>query len=170
MNRPASKRPVVVSDSGPLIALAGCGHLELLSAVFDQIHVPRVVLDETTADRSRPGADGIAAFVQAHARVHPRRDDARYTAAVSHLDEGEAQALSLAHALGCGVLMDERRGRQTAIRQGVPLFGVLGVLLQAKRTGKIERIAGALDQMQANGYRISRALIDAALKLAGEAG
>ena len=108
--------------------------------------------------------------MQAHARVHPRRDDARYTAAVSHLDEGEAQALSLAHALGCGVLMDERRGRQTAIRQGVPLFGVLGVLLQAKRTGKIERIAGALDQMQANGYRISRALIDAALKLAGEAG
>jgi len=92
MNRPASKRPVVVSDSGPLIALAGCGHLELLSAVFDQIHVPRVVLDETTADRSRPGADGIAAFVQAHARVHPRRDDARYTAAVSHhvLDEARS--------------------------------------------------------------------------------
>jgi hypothetical protein len=28
----------------------------------------------------------------------------------------------------------ERRGRETAIRQGLPLFGVLGVLLQAKRT------------------------------------
>lgn len=86
----------------------------------------------------------------------------------SHLDEGEAQALSLAHALHCGVLMDERRGRRTAIRQGVPLFGVLGVLLQAKRIGKIERIAPALEQMQANGYRVSQALIDAALKLAGE--
>lgn len=162
-------RPVVVSDAGPLIALAGCGHLELLVAVFDAVHVPQVVLAETTADRSRPGAADIAAFVEAHVQVHPDRDDPVYTTAVSHLDEGEAQALSLAHALGCGVLMDERRGRQTAIRQGVPLFGVLGVLLQAKRIGKLERIAPALDRMQANGYRVSQALIDAALRLAGEA-
>lgn len=162
-------RPVVVSDAGPLIALAGCGQLALLAAVFDALHVPQMVLDETTADRSRPGANDIAAFVHAHARVHPRRDDAIYAAAIGHLDEGEAQALSLAHALGCGVLMDERRGRQTAIRQGLPLFGVLGVLVQAKRIGRIERVAGALDQMQANGYRISQALVDAALRLAGEA-
>jgi len=161
-------RPVVVSDSGPLIALAGCGQLELLLAVFDVLHVPQKVLDETTADRSRPGAADIAAYVQARAQVHANRDDAVYAAAVGHLDEGEAQALSLAQALGCGVLMDERRGRQTAIRQGVPLFGVLGVLLQAKRIGKLECIAPALERMQTNGYRISQALIDEALRLAGE--
>jgi len=161
-------RPVVVSDSGPLIALAGCGQLELLVAVFDALHVPQKVLDETTADRSRPGAADIAAFVQAHAQVHADRDDAVYAAAVGHLDEGEAQALSLAHALGCGVLMDERRGRQTATRQGVSLFGVLGVLLQAKRIGRLERVAPALERMQTNGYRISQVLIDEALRLAGE--
>ena len=163
-------RPVVVSDSGPLIALAGCDSLELLVAVFEAIHVPRVVLDETTADRSRRGADGILAFVHAHAQVHAPRDDAIYVAAEAYLDEGEAQALSLAHALGCGVLIDERRGRQAALRQGLPVFGVLGVLLQAKRIDRIARIAPALDQMQANGYRISPALIDAALTLAGETG
>ena len=33
-------RPVIVSDAGPLIALAGCDQLELLTAVFDAIHVP----------------------------------------------------------------------------------------------------------------------------------
>ena len=164
------RRPVVVSDSGPLIALARCGQLELLLAVFEAIHVPQVVLDETTADRSRPGAIDIAAFVQASVQVHPCRDDATYVAAVAHLDEGEAQALSLAHVLGCGVLMDERRGRQTAIRQGVPVFGVLGVLLQAKRIGKLVSIAPVLARMQANGYRISQSLVDAALRLAGEAG
>lgn len=161
-------RPVVVSDSGPLIALAGCGQLDLLVAVFDALHVPQKVLDEATADRSRPGAAEIAAFVQARAQVHPDRDDAVYAGAVGHLDEGEAQALSLAHAQGCGMLMDERRGRQTATRQGVPLFGVLGVLVQAKRIGKLERVAPALVRMQANGYRISQALIDQALRLAGE--
>lgn len=39
-------RPVVVADSGPLIALAGCGQLDLLVAVFDTLHVPQKVLDE----------------------------------------------------------------------------------------------------------------------------
>jgi len=163
-------RPVVVSDSGPLIALAGCNHLELLVAVFDAVHIPQAVLDETTADRSRRGAADIATFAQVHAQVHANRNDAIYAAAAEHLDEGEAQALSLAHALGCGVLMDDRRGRQTAIRQNVPLFGVLGVLLQAKRIGRITRIAPVLDRMQHNGYRISQALVDAALKRAGESG
>lgn len=155
-------RPVIVADAGPLIALAGCDSLELLTVVFDAIHVPRIVLEETTADQSRRGASGIARFVRAHATVHPDRNDSIYLAAASHLDEGEAQALSLAHALGCAMLMDERRGRQTAIRQGVVLFGVLGVLLQAKRLGRIERVAPLLDRMQGNGYRISPALMETA--------
>ena len=116
-------RPVVVSDSGPLIALARGGQLELLVAVFHAVHVSQVVLDETTADRSRPGAADIVAFVDAHAQVHPSRDDAVYTATTAYLDDGEAQALNLAQALERGVLMDERRGRQAAKRQGVQLFG-----------------------------------------------
>lgn len=162
------RRPVVVSDSGPLIALAGCGQLGQLNAVFDAIHIPQVVLDETTADRSRRGAADIVAFVHAYAQVHPSRDDASYISMFAYLDAGEAQALSLANALGCGVLMDERRGRQAATRQGMRLFGVLGVLLQAKRIGEIEHLAPVLKLMQSNGYRVSKALIDETLKLADE--
>lgn len=161
-------RPVVVSDAGPLIALAGCGQLGLLVAVFGEIHIPQAVLDETTADQSRRGAADIAAFGRQHATVHANRSDVIYKAAVSHLDEGEAQALSLAHALGCGLLMDERRGRQEAQRQGLPLFGVLGVLLQAKRLGKVAAVAPLLDKMQQNGYRISTDLITTVLAVAGE--
>lgn len=168
--RASDPRPVVVADAGPLIALARCVRLDLLTDVFGAVHVPQAVLDETTADRSRDGAAEIAAFVQAHARGHAHRSDAVYAAAVTHLDEGEAQALSLARALGCGVLMDERRRRQTALRLGMPLFEVLGVLLQAKRIGRVERVAVVLDVLQNNGYRVSRALIDATLALAGEAG
>jgi uncharacterized protein len=110
----------VVCDSGPLIALAICGHLQLLT-LFDAIQLPQAVLEEMTADRSRAGAVDIMVFVEAHAKVHPNRDDAVYVAAAKYLDEGEAQALSLALALGCGLLMDERRGRQAAQRHGISL-------------------------------------------------
>lgn len=161
-------RPVVVSDAGPLIALAGCGQLELLVAVFGVVHIPQAVLDETTADQSRRGAADISAFSRQHATLHANRSDAIYNAAVNHLDEGEAQALSLASALGCGLLMDERRGRKEAQRQGLRLFGVLGVLLQAKRLGKVAAVAPLLDKMQQNGYRISADLIAAVLAVAGE--
>jgi predicted nucleic acid-binding protein len=86
----------------------------------------------------------------------------------SHLDEGEAQALSLAHALNCSVLMDKRRGRQEAIRRGMKSVGVLGVLLQAKRIGKIGSLAPIITRMLDDGYRIAPVMIEATLKLAGE--
>ena len=161
-------RPIVVPDSGPLIALAVCDQLDLLAAVFDAIDVPQVVVDETTSDHSRPGAIGIASFVQRHCRVHGSRNDDIYAAAVTHLDEGEAQALSLAHALRSTVLLDERHGRQTAMRLGLPLIGAAGVLLQAKRIGRLERIGPVLLQMQNNGYRISQAIVEQSLRLADE--
>jgi len=162
-------RPIVVADSGPLIALAGCNCLTLLTEVFNAVHLPHAVLAETTIDPERPGARAIASFVQQHAQVHADRHDAIYTRLITGLDEGESQAISLAHALQCSVLMDERRGRAAARSLGLPLFGVLGVLVQARRLGCIEALAPALQQMRANGYRISPVLIAAALKAAGEA-
>lgn len=162
-------RPIVVADSGPLIALACCGQLPLLAEVFAGIHLPQAVLDETTADPTRSGARDIARFAAEHAQVHPSRDDGVYARAIAALDEGESQALSLACALRCGVLMDERRGRAVAKRMRLPLFGVLGVLVQARRSGRIERLAPLLQHLQDNGYRIAPALIAAALQAVGEA-
>jgi predicted nucleic acid-binding protein len=162
--------PVVVADAGPLIALARCRHLPLLAEVFAAIHLPQAVLEEAAADIERPGARDIAAFAASHARIHPNRDDALYADLRRYLDEGEAQALCLARALGCGVLMDERRGRAAARRLELPLSGILGVLLAARRGGRLARIAPVLRCLQTNGYRIAPTLIVAALEAAGESG
>jgi len=43
---------IVVPDAGPLIYLAGSGHLELLPALYSQV-VPRIVFDEI-AGKQRP--------------------------------------------------------------------------------------------------------------------
>jgi len=37
---------IVVPDAGPLIYLAGAGHLSLLVRLFDRVVVPRSVYDE----------------------------------------------------------------------------------------------------------------------------
>lgn len=160
--------PIVVADSGPLIILARCDLLPLLVSAFGGIHIPQAVVDETTGVPERPGATAIRNFIEQHAQVHANVDDAFYAAAIRHLDVGEAQALGLARRLQCGVLMDERRGRQFARQHGVPLFGVLGVLLQAKRSGHIAQIAPVMMRMSELGYRLSPALVKGVLTRAGE--
>lgn len=162
------KQPVVVSDSGPLIALARSGYLNLLPLVFGRIHLPESVLKETTADSRRPGAVDIDAFVAAHAEVHPDSHDGIYVEFRHLLDEGEAQALNLAEKLGCAVLIDERRGRLAARRAGLAVVGVLGVLLQARKLGAIEKVLPIIERMRDNGYRFSDPLVQAVLQAAGE--
>lgn len=159
---------VIVADTGPLIALAKCGQLQLLTRVFAAVHLPRAVLAEATSDAGRPDAVAVREFVQAHAELHADRDDDFYQAVRKQLDEGEAQALSLARALGCGILIDERRGRAVASAHKLPLFGVLGVLLQAKRSGRLARVAPSVAMLLADGYRLSDALVAAVLHAAGE--
>ncbi len=160
--------PIIVADASPLIALAKCGQLDLLVRVFDAIHIPATVLHEATGNPAQAGAEAVAEFASRFASVHPDRDDSFFQDVRAVLDEGEAQALSLAYALNCGVLMDERRGRQVATTLGIPLFGVLGVLLQAKRRGIITAVQPILYELLAHEYRLSSALIAAVLKEAGE--
>ena len=87
---------------------------------------------------------------------------------LSLLDDGEAQVLLLAKELGCGVLMDEKRGRQVARHQGVPVVGVLGVLLQARKQGHIRELSPMILSLQDSGYRLSDRLVTAVLNMAGE--
>ena len=50
------------------------------------------------------------------------------------MDDGEAEAIELARELRAdGLLIDERKGRKLAAREGVAVIGWLGVVLLAKR-------------------------------------
>ena len=157
-----------MADSGPLIALAKCHHLTLLPKIFAEIHLPEAVLREVTGNSVLPGALAVAEFVRQSGRVHPDRNDDFYRDFRIVLDEGESQAMSLARALQCGILLDDRRGRLIAAEQGIPLFGLLGVLLEAKRLGLIEVVSPIVDNLLANDYRLSVKLIAAVLYEAGE--
>ena len=84
------------------------------------------------------------------------------------MDEGESQALALADSLACGILIDERLGRQIAKQHHIPVVGVMGVLLQAKTKGKIHSIRPLIEQLLENDYRLSKRVIQLVLKRAKE--
>lgn len=160
---------IIIADTGPLIALARLNRLELLTALFSKIHIPSAVLLEATAKGEYVEVEPIRSFAMQHVQVDEAIDNALNRRLLSTLDVGEAQALALARELQCGVLMDEKRGRQVARRRGIPVVGVLGLLLQAKREGYLGELEPMLLQLQDSDYRLSEELVERVFELAGEA-
>jgi predicted nucleic acid-binding protein len=86
------------------------------------------------------------------------------------LDLGEAETLALALELEAGlVLLDEQEGRHAAIRLGLRPFGVLGILLEAKRQGRMGEIRTSLDALRRQaGFFLGDSLYRQILEEAGE--
>jgi predicted nucleic acid-binding protein len=159
---PAPDRPVV-SDTTPLITLAGLGLLDLLPRLYGAIWVPEAVRAEYDAGRrgTEPPLDALSWVVVKPVRVeHP---------ALSALGPGEGAAVSL--ALGSrarAVLLDEKLGRRVASELGLPVVGTLAVLLRAKRQGMLAAVGPVLDAMAAQGRYVSGRLRRDVLRAAGE--
>ena len=161
-------KPIIVADAGPLIALAKCQQLPLLSTLFGTVHVPHIVLMEGTGGKPKPESESIRKYVVGRCTVQPDRDDALVQHLLRRLDANESQAISWAHHLGCAILIDEKQGRLMAQAQGMPIFGVLGMLLLAKQAGHVNALAPLINRLREHRYNLSDALVAAVLQRAGE--
>jgi predicted nucleic acid-binding protein len=160
--------PIIVADASPLIGLAKLNQLELLSTLFSVLHVPEAVYFEVVSDQSRTDARLLQPFLDTYAQLHADIEST-FTKEISPiLDAGEIQALALAQDLGCGVIMDELRGRKVAQRYEIKTVGVLGVLMQGKVQGLIPEVLPFIEQLQAENYRLSARLVDSVLERMGE--
>lgn len=88
------------------------------------------------------------------------------------LHKGEAEAITLAMDLGLDmIVMDERIGREHAKALGLKTVGVLGVLLNAKKHGKLDSVGKAMKALRREiGFFISERLYEEILRQAGESG
>ena len=159
---------LVAVDASALIGLAKTGAFDLLRGLFGTIAVTRIVWDETLTPEDLPGAQELTSAIEARwASVHDVDADED---AFPDLDAGESSTLALARAYRgrCLVVMDERLGRSHAQTMGVPVTGVAGILLQGKKEGLIDTVRPVLDRLERNGFRLSRDVVEAVLRDAGE--
>ena len=85
------------------------------------------------------------------------------------LDEGEAEVIVLAQEVGADlVIIDEDKARKVAKRSGLYVTGTIGLLLDAKKRGKILHIKPFLCRLIEGGIYISGNLYDNALSQASE--
>lgn len=134
----------VVSNAGPLMALAKLNLLHLLKALYGYVHIPRSVYDEVVTEGMRRGyedARRLYLFLNQVGWTPEDVDPAAIPADLreAHLDRGERDTLALALTSDDAlVLMDETAGREVARAQGLPVRGSLGVLIESYRRQLLE--------------------------------
>jgi predicted nucleic acid-binding protein len=159
----------IVSDASPLIALARIGQLELLSKLYQNVLLPNAVWEEVVSrGEELPGASATETAEWIMQRTV--RNRTLVQALRQDLDAGEAEAIALAIEINPELLlMDEKRGRETARHLGLEYIGIIGVMIEAKHSGLVAAIRPHLDRLrQEAGFFISDALYQRVLRDEGE--
>ena len=159
---------IIVSDATPLIAQSSPGQSAVLQELFAGILIPQMVYDEEVTNAA--GRPGSAEIRQAEwIGVRSPTDKNRVAYLRADLDAGEAEALVLADEMDAGwILLDETKTRLAAEFLGLDYIGTIGVLLLAKRMGKLIAIRPLLEEWQSKKFRISERVLRIVLDQTGE--
>jgi hypothetical protein len=158
---------VVVVNTTPIISLVLIGKLDLLQQLYDEVLIPPAVESEVLAGGT--GRIGVGDFrVAGYIRSKPLSDPSRADL-LSDLDRGEAEVIALAQELSADlVIIDEKIARKHALRVGLNITGVLGVLLRAKEKGLIQEVKPLLEKLQNDGIWLAPEIVNETLRLAKE--
>ncbi len=160
---------IVVSDTSALSNLAIVNHLWLLEAIYQTVIIPDVVATELAA-ASKPTISTILQLGWIQTQSLTNSQLANQLQQERGLDAGEANAIALALELQADdLLIDESLGRQEALRLGLSIIGILGVLLVAKQRSLIPQVQPVMDTLiDQAGFRVSSQLYQRVLALAQE--
>ncbi len=163
---------IVVSDTSPITNLAAINQLNLLQRLYTRLVIPTAVYNEMVrVDKLVPGAVEVQTLPWIQTQTIATSQQVKMLQeSEENIDLGEAEAIILALELKADLLlMDERRGREVAMRYGLQITGLLGVLLQAKGNRLIPAVKPLMEQLieQAD-FRVSNQLYATILEFAGE--
>lgn len=160
---------IVVSNSGPLIALATIGRLNLLKELFGQVCIPQAVYEEVVVHgKGEPGAREVDETEWV--KTVEVKDRLAVSLLREELAAGESEAIVQAQELNaCYVLIDDRIARRKARLIGLRMTGTLGVLLMAKDAGLIRAVKPILDELRQTDFRMSSRVYQSVLTEANEA-
>ena len=145
---------MIISDSTTLIVLFDLDRLDLLSNIFEQVIMPDAVYKEVSVKNDI----NLPKFMSVRkVNISEILDTLNNV-----LDRGESEAIALAIELGMPLIIDEKKGRKIALREGIKIMGLLGVVylnIKKEYLSK-DNARNFLDDAVENGYRISASLIE----------
>lgn len=137
----------------------------------EKLRIPQAVLKELRLEEDLPGASAMREAREAGwLRVEEVKHQQLVQILRRDLDEGEAEAIALALQVNAEwTLLDQREGRRIAKSLGLKVTGVLGILLRARREGRLPSLQMAMEQLREKaGFRIGAELFADLLRKSGE--
>ncbi len=160
---------IIVSNTTPLIGLAVVGQFDLLRSMFGQITIPEAVFAEAVLFGRKEGGAKQEVTQADWIKVVTVQDQLAVEVLLDELDRGEAETIVLACELRADwVLMDEKKGRRKLSEMNLNKVGTVGLLLKGKQAGFLPEIGPCLEVLRRQGFSLSRAVMESALRQAGE--
>ena len=136
---------MIVTDATVLIALAKLHLLRLLKEVYGDVLIGPIVKNEVVDRGKVVGAAEVVEVERALAEgsirvIRPAPKERKAVQALlrmSRLDDGEAEAISIAQSHDCMVIIDDKEARTLAASMGIEYVGTAGVLLEAYASGHL---------------------------------
>ena len=126
---------IIVSNSGPLIALSKLNLLFILQDLFGEIVIPAEVWKEVV-ERGKGKAGSEAIEKAKWIKVQDVGDDLSVEVLCRNIDRGEAEAIILAKRINADILiLDEKIAREIAMAVGLKVVGSLALIYEGIKRG-----------------------------------
>ena len=148
---------IIIADTSCIILLDNIGELNILQQLFGEIIITSTIAQE------------FGKSLPQWVTVKDPSDISKISLLLPTVDMGEATAIALAMEIKNSILiLDDDRARKLAMTMGLKITGTLGVILDAKKQNKINSIKPILEKIRKTNFRLSDAVFNTTLKMAGE--
>lgn len=154
---------IVVADTSPINYLILIDAIGVLPELYHSIVIPQAVFEELQAKETPEKVREWIINLPDWFSVKQAAILLDY--GLSNLDAGEKEAIFLVEELNADALIiDDRAGREEAIRRGIFIIGTLSVLNSAAEKDLLD-LPDALNKIQQTSFRASKQLISDLLQL-----
>ncbi len=157
----------IVVDASPVICLCKSGLGNLIVDLFDEIIIPKQVLEEILS-----GKEIESSFQTIVSNPHVKnKDDVIIDTRVAAWDLGNGENSVISFALSHPeyyVILDDREARRCAMAFGCNFMGTVGVIIFAKKQGFVISIKESLQRLRNAGLWMSESFIKDICRIGGE--
>lgn len=148
---------IIISDTSCLILLSKINELDILKQVGSEIFITPEIKNEFGIE--------LPSWIM----IKSPKDKHYQRILELDLDSGEASAIALSFEFSNAILiLDDQKARKIAEKLKVRYSGSFGLILQAKKIGKIKKIRPLIEKIKKTNFRFNEKLLQTVLDEAGE--
>jgi len=156
----------IIINASPIIVLSRLGLLDLSLSLFDELLIPTGVKEEILNGPE----DEAYKWIMSKEKELVKTIDRTEPLIVSwDIGKGETEVLSYAYQNNEFIAgLDDKAARKCAAAISVKVIGSIGIIIQLKQQKKIESVKYYLEELNKQGFRLSKEIYNQALLRANE--